>query len=132
MSVNEELECAVCCQEYSRSSHVPRVLHCQHTFCARCLDRLSIIDGVICTVKCPLCRWITCIRSSLSLSGALWVNTEIWDKLEDRQQLPEVESEDTTEVNRPELCYSKRPGVKSALQSLVRCVSSSGSSTCSS
>ena len=81
MVIEEELECVVCCYGYSRSSRVPRVLHCNHTFCAPCLEKLSRSEGVIRTVSCPLCRWITCTRASLTLPGALWVNTEIWDQI---------------------------------------------------
>uniref|UniRef100_A0A3B4Z7Y9 RING-type domain-containing protein n=1 Tax=Stegastes partitus TaxID=144197 RepID=A0A3B4Z7Y9_9TELE len=76
-----ELECVVCCNEYSRSDRIPRVLHCNHTFCAPCLETMSKLEGIIYTVSCPLCRWITCTRASLTLPGALWVNTEIWDQI---------------------------------------------------
>uniref|UniRef100_A0A3Q2US70 RING-type domain-containing protein n=1 Tax=Haplochromis burtoni TaxID=8153 RepID=A0A3Q2US70_HAPBU len=81
MVTAEELECCVCCYEYSRSNRIPRVLHCNHTFCAPCLERMSKLEGAIYTVACPLCRWITCTRASLTLPGALWVNTEIWDQI---------------------------------------------------
>ncbi|XP_040890348.1 RING finger protein 208-like isoform X2 [Toxotes jaculatrix] len=87
MFINEELECIVCCYEYSRSDRIPRVLHCNHTFCAPCLEKLSKLDGVIRTVSCPLCRWITCTRASLTLPGALWVNTEIWDQIAEEQRV---------------------------------------------
>lgn len=86
MIVNEELECVVCCYEYSRSNRIPRVLHCKHTFCAPCLEKLSRLEGVIRSVSCPLCRWITCTRASLTLPGALWVNTEIWDQIAEEEQ----------------------------------------------
>uniref|UniRef100_A0A3Q3FE98 RING-type domain-containing protein n=1 Tax=Labrus bergylta TaxID=56723 RepID=A0A3Q3FE98_9LABR len=69
MLVNEELECVVCCYEYSRSDRVPRVLHCRHTFCAPCLEKLSKNDGIVRTVSCPLCRWVTCCPESESLSA---------------------------------------------------------------
>uniref|UniRef100_A0A3Q1JUF1 RING-type domain-containing protein n=1 Tax=Anabas testudineus TaxID=64144 RepID=A0A3Q1JUF1_ANATE len=88
----EELECVVCCYEYSRSYRVPRMLHCNHTFCSPCLERLSKLDGVIRTVACPLCRWITCTRSSLALPGSLWVNTEIWDQIAEEKQARKCES----------------------------------------
>uniref|UniRef100_A0A8C9ZIA7 RING-type domain-containing protein n=1 Tax=Sander lucioperca TaxID=283035 RepID=A0A8C9ZIA7_SANLU len=81
-----KLECVVCCYEYSRSDRVPRVLHCSHTFCAPCLEKMSKLDGGIRCVSCPLCRWITCTPVSLTLSGALWVNTDIWDQILEAQQ----------------------------------------------
>ena len=94
MLVNEELECVVCCYQYSRSERIPRLLHCNHTFCAPCLEKLSQLQGAIRTVSCPMCRWITCTRASLTLPGSLWVNTEIWDQIEEeeRQQREEDES----------------------------------------
>ncbi|XP_054473169.1 RING finger protein 224-like [Anoplopoma fimbria] len=92
MFVDEEFECVVCCNEYSRSLRVPRVLHCSHTFCAPCLERLAQLNGVIRSVSCPLCRWITCTRASLTLPGALWVNTDIWDQIVEERQLKSPES----------------------------------------
>uniref|UniRef100_A0A8C6MEZ1 RING-type domain-containing protein n=1 Tax=Nothobranchius furzeri TaxID=105023 RepID=A0A8C6MEZ1_NOTFU len=85
MSPNVELECVVCFNEFSRRSRVPRVLHCDHTFCAPCLEKMSKLHNGIYTVSCPLCRWITCILATMKLSGALWVNTEIWDQLSEKQ-----------------------------------------------
>uniref|UniRef100_A0A3B3CIS6 RING-type domain-containing protein n=1 Tax=Oryzias melastigma TaxID=30732 RepID=A0A3B3CIS6_ORYME len=81
MFLTDELECIVCCCEYSRSDRVPRILHCNHTFCAPCLEKMSTLEGPLYTVSCPICRWITCIKASLTLPGSLWVNTEIWDQL---------------------------------------------------
>uniref|UniRef100_A0A3Q3DBU6 RING-type domain-containing protein n=1 Tax=Hippocampus comes TaxID=109280 RepID=A0A3Q3DBU6_HIPCM len=80
------LECVVCFHHYSRRQRVPRLLHCGHTFCATCLEKLANVDGVIRTICCPLCRWITCTRASLTLPGALWVNTEIWDQMAEKEQ----------------------------------------------
>uniref|UniRef100_A0A7N8YN19 RING-type domain-containing protein n=1 Tax=Mastacembelus armatus TaxID=205130 RepID=A0A7N8YN19_9TELE len=71
MCIDDKLQCIVCCYEYSRSSRVPRVLHCKHTFCAICLERLSKLQGAICTITCPLCRWITCTDASLTGNGQL-------------------------------------------------------------
>uniref|UniRef100_A0A3P9M9M2 RING-type domain-containing protein n=1 Tax=Oryzias latipes TaxID=8090 RepID=A0A3P9M9M2_ORYLA len=81
MFPNEDLQCIVCCCEYSRSNRVPRLLHCNHAFCTPCLEKISILQGPLCTVTCPLCRWITCTSARLTLPGSLWVNTEIWDQL---------------------------------------------------
>uniref|UniRef100_A0A3Q2Y4Y8 RING-type domain-containing protein n=1 Tax=Hippocampus comes TaxID=109280 RepID=A0A3Q2Y4Y8_HIPCM len=78
--------CVVCFHHYSRRQRVPRLLHCGHTFCATCLEKLANVDGVIRTICCPLCRWITCTRASLTLPGALWVNTEIWDQMAEKEQ----------------------------------------------
>ncbi|CAL9704073.1 unnamed protein product [Knipowitschia caucasica] len=81
----EELECVVCFNLYSRSDRIPRVLHCHHTFCSVCLEKLSHQREAVRTVCCPLCRWITCTNATLSLPGSLWVNTDIWDQISEDQ-----------------------------------------------
>ncbi|XP_040015106.1 E3 ubiquitin-protein ligase RNF186-like [Xiphias gladius] len=134
MLVEEELECVVCCYEYSRSNRVPRVLHCNHTFCAPCLEKLSKLQGVIRTVPCPLCRWITCTRASLTLPGALWVNTEIWDQIAEEQQRTRVgsvaESKDTnTHLIKSKLSASRHSGFMSTVQKMFSCVPLQGPET---
>ncbi|XP_046881360.1 RING finger protein 208-like [Hypomesus transpacificus] len=84
MVLVEDTECPVCFLAYSRTERIPRMLHCQHTFCVPCLQALTRLAGCILTVCCPLCRWITCAPASLTLSGSLWVNTSIWDLLAQR------------------------------------------------
>ncbi|XP_044204207.1 RING finger protein 224-like isoform X1 [Thunnus albacares] len=127
MLVNEERECVVCCYEYSRSERIPRVLHCSHTFCAPCLEKLSTQQGAVRTVSCPMCRWITCTRASLTLSGALWVNTEIWDQISE-DQLQQEEEEDESDHKRnaqlmeTTLPDSRQPGLMSTLQKMFSCV----------
>ncbi|XP_034022888.1 E3 ubiquitin-protein ligase RNF182-like [Thalassophryne amazonica] len=81
MLVNEELECIVCCYRYSRRGHIPRLLHCKHTFCSPCLLKLSRLQGALCFIRCPLCRWLTCKCASLPLPGSLYINTQIWDQI---------------------------------------------------
>ncbi|XP_045931872.1 E3 ubiquitin-protein ligase TRIM32-like [Micropterus dolomieu] len=125
MFINEELECVVCCNEYSRSDRIPRVLHCNHTFCAPCLEKMAKLDGGIHTVSCPLCRWITCTRSSLTLPGSLWVNTEIWDQIteEPRRRNDSVESWNyaKTQLINSQLPDS-RHGFMSTFQKMFSCV----------
>ncbi|XP_031710760.1 putative RING-H2 finger protein ATL61 [Anarrhichthys ocellatus] len=127
MSINEELECVVCCYEYSHSDRVPRLLHCNHTFCAPCLEKLSNLQGVIRSVSCPLCRWITCTRASLTLPGALWVNTDIWDQIaEEKQQKNEESMEDLkktkTQFIKPTLPDSRHHSFMSTLRTIFSCV----------
>ncbi|XP_069566966.1 RING finger protein 208-like isoform X1 [Brachyistius frenatus] len=126
MLPTEELECIVCCCEYSHSDRIPRVLHCKHTFCAPCLEAMSKLEGVICTVSCPLCRWITCTRTSLTLPGALWVNTEIWDQIAEAQKARRDDSVQDLKDTETRLTSSTLPGSKlshftSALQKLFSC-----------
>ncbi|XP_042161463.1 RING-H2 finger protein ATL7-like [Oncorhynchus tshawytscha] len=92
--MSEDMECCVCLQPYTRREKFPRMLHCKHTFCGLCLQAMSRLQSGLLTVCCPLCRWITCTEPSLTLSGSLWVNTEIWDQILDRQQEEEEEEEE--------------------------------------
>ncbi|XP_062336213.1 E3 ubiquitin-protein ligase rnf152-like [Osmerus eperlanus] len=84
MVLIEDNECPVCFLVYSRMERIPRMLHCHHTFCVPCLEALTRHQDCLLTVCCPLCRWITCAPTSLTLSGSLWVNTTIWDQLPQR------------------------------------------------
>ncbi|XP_064090724.1 uncharacterized protein LOC135204474 [Macrobrachium nipponense] len=70
-----DLECNICRNEYNED-HCPRILHCSHTFCSRC------IDGLISAGKkeCPICREnftadsaqdVTINRSLLNVIGQL-------------------------------------------------------------
>ncbi|XP_035488160.2 RING finger protein 224 [Scophthalmus maximus] len=130
----EELECVVCFCEFSRSDRIPRVLHCGHTFCAPCLERLSRMKGALRTVSCPLCRWITCMRASLTIPGALYVNTEIWDQIVEQQQQQQQQQQrrrgrdtdaalELSDTKTQQLITSKRPrGFTSTLQQMFGCV----------
>ncbi|XP_070704259.1 RING finger protein 208-like [Pempheris klunzingeri] len=127
MLLNDDLECIVCFHVYSRQNRIPRVLHCNHTFCAPCLEKLSRLDGVIRSVSCPLCRWITCTRASLTLPGALWVNTEIWDQIrEEKPGTGRGSVEDLNDTKRQliksTLPCSRQSGFLSALQKMFSCV----------
>ncbi|XP_051932504.1 RING finger protein 208-like [Hippocampus zosterae] len=127
MSPNEDLECVVCFHHYSRRQRVPRLLHCGHTFCATCLEKLSNVDGVIRTICCPLCRWITCTRASLTLPGALWVNTEIWDQMQEKEQKRTRAKEDSGEdmdkrLIRPMALDSNQIALKSTFQKMFNCI----------
>nr|XP_057910921.1 E3 ubiquitin-protein ligase RNF186-like [Doryrhamphus excisus] len=119
MSPSEDLECVVCRHEYSCRERVPRMLHCHHTFCAPCLEKLSKMDGVIRTISCPLCRWITCTRASLTLPGALWVNTEIWDQIAEKGERKE---DVRKQLIGPVFLDSKSTFFKSTFQSVFSCI----------
>lgn len=126
MEYSQELECIICCNEYSRKSRVPRVLHCNHTFCAPCLKKMSVLHGAIYTVSCPLCRWVTCVQACLTLSGGLWIDTEKWDLITERNNskhhsLDDLETKQTQLIQTPLLC-SRRSGLLSHFQRLFSCV----------
>ncbi|KAM4613877.1 RING finger protein 224-like [Polymixia lowei] len=124
MVLDQDLECVVCFQPYTRQRRIPRILHCNHTFCAPCLEIMSSLQSGICAISCPLCRWITCTRITLGLSGALWVNTEVWD------MITEEEEEDTvterikiprrTQADEAMFSASRNSGFKSKLQKFLK------------
>ncbi|KAF7660226.1 hypothetical protein LDENG_00286280 [Lucifuga dentata] len=112
MPLNEERECPVCFMEYSRSDRIPRVLHCNHTVCSSCLEIMSTMLIGVCTTSCPLCRWITCTPDSLCLSGALWVNTHIWDQISPHKELQQEMCETEEEQLKETLTVSTHHGSK--------------------
>ncbi|KAG9341583.1 hypothetical protein JZ751_019096 [Albula glossodonta] len=69
-------ECGVCYMSYSRRERVPRVLHCRHTFCAPCLELMAQPKSGLLTVRCPLCRQMTCVGRGVGLQEALWVDSK--------------------------------------------------------
>ena len=98
MVLCEDTECTVCLQAFSRLERIPRVLHCLHTFCTPCLEALSQGAGDLVTVPCPLCRRVTCVRRCVGLQGALWVDSNVWEYIPDRE---EEEEEEVQEQRRP-------------------------------
>ena len=50
----DSLSCGVCFEGYNSSTHLPKVLMCQHTFCSLCIDNLATDGGD--TFECPVCR----------------------------------------------------------------------------
>ena len=108
MVLCEDTECSVCLQAYSRLERVPRVLHCRHTFCTPCLEALSQGARDLLTVPCPLCRRVTCVRRCVGLQGSLWVDSNVWDYIPDREEQKEV----VQEQRRPEeeVVYGRKGG----------------------
>ncbi|XP_034441472.1 RING finger protein 208-like [Hippoglossus hippoglossus] len=120
---SDERECVVCCHEFSRSNRIPRVLHCRHTFCILCLEKLTRREITMLTIPCPLCRWITCTPAGLNLSDALYINTEIWSHItEDVQQereAPSVVLNDAKTQLKSKLSDSRHSGSMSALKKML-------------
>uniref|UniRef100_A0A8C9XJE6 Im:7152348 n=1 Tax=Sander lucioperca TaxID=283035 RepID=A0A8C9XJE6_SANLU len=94
MVLCEDGECSVCLLPYSRMDRIPRVLHCRHTFCEPCLETISQARGGLLTVGCPLCRRVTCIGHGLSLQEALWVNSSLWEQIQEDVGTEAEEEED--------------------------------------
>ncbi|XP_037831132.1 RING finger protein 224-like [Kryptolebias marmoratus] len=120
---SEDLECIICSYEYSRSHRLPRLLHCKHTFCSICLEKMARCQGPINTVRCPVCRYITCTPTTMKLSGYLWINIEIWDLIAEKTDSlgdlkdSEAPTRQDAEVISPQL-PSSRAGLKYAVQRL--------------
>lgn len=130
--MSEDMNCCVCFQPYSRREKIPRVLHCEHTFCGPCLETISRLQSGLLTACCPLCRWITCSQVSLPFAGSLVVNTEIWDQIADRQEEEEemeawIGNNRQTQTSTQYKCSSLgHSGVRIKLQSFWRRMRHSG------
>ncbi|KAI1889298.1 hypothetical protein AGOR_G00177750 [Albula goreensis] len=94
MVLCEDRECGVCYMSYSRRERVPRVLHCRHTFCAPCLELMAQPKSGLLTVRCPLCRQMTCVGRGVGLQEALWVDSKVWDQINESEEEDEEEEEE--------------------------------------
>ncbi|KAF0875672.1 E3 ubiquitin-protein ligase RNF186 [Crocuta crocuta] len=63
----DDLECLVCREPYS-CARPPKLLACQHPFCAVCLKLLLCIQNDTWSVTCPLCRKATTVPGGLICS----------------------------------------------------------------
>ncbi|CAM4624499.1 unnamed protein product [Leuciscus chuanchicus] len=97
MALFEDQECGVCYLRYSRTDRVPRTLHCNHTFCTTCLETMGLHYSGLRTIRCPLCRQVTCLDRGLGLEKALFVNSQLWDNICDEQEEEENEREQEKE-----------------------------------
>ncbi|XP_023407680.1 E3 ubiquitin-protein ligase RNF186 [Loxodonta africana] len=66
-SAGVDLECLVCREPYS-CTRLPKVLGCQHGFCAVCLKLLLCVQDNTWSITCPLCRKVTAIPGGLICS----------------------------------------------------------------
>ena len=79
--------CGVCMERYDNTHHVPKILSCEHTFCLKCLNKLSVCLNLYNVVDCPVCRtkhtvpsgWFTTNRAMLDIVDEL-------DRYQDRTQ----------------------------------------------
>ncbi|XP_060774315.1 E3 ubiquitin-protein ligase RNF183 isoform X2 [Neoarius graeffei] len=113
MVLSEDHECGVCYERYSRNRHVPRVLFCNHTFCYPCLETMAKLRGGMLSVRCPLCRQVSCVRHGLTLEEALWVNSHLWNCIQEHQEL-EVKEEDLEEEKEYEEEKRRSTGTEAA------------------
>ena len=59
-----DLECLVCREPYS-GVRPPKLLGCQHAFCAVCLKLLLCVQDDAWSIPCPLCRKVTAVPGGL-------------------------------------------------------------------
>lgn len=52
------LTCSTCLCTYDGGEHYPKLLHCSHTVCRGCLEKISTLPGVreAGSFRCPICR----------------------------------------------------------------------------
>lgn len=62
-----DLECLVCREPYS-CPRLPKLLACQHAFCAICLKLLLCVHDNTWSITCPLCRKVTAVPGGLICS----------------------------------------------------------------
>lgn len=65
--IDGDLECLVCREPYS-CARLPKLLGCQHFFCAVCLKLLLCVRDDMWSITCPLCRKATTIPGGLICS----------------------------------------------------------------
>ncbi|OCT67304.1 E3 ubiquitin-protein ligase TRIM32 [Xenopus laevis] len=70
-ALREVLECPICMETYTEELLRPKLLHCGHTTCIQCLEKLlaSNINGV----RCPFCSRVTRVTSLAHLADNLTV-----------------------------------------------------------
>lgn len=68
-----ENECNICFYPFDKTSKVPRLLTCGHTFCHSCLLNLK---GAASLIICPNCREKTTHIYDITL---LTENKKVWD-----------------------------------------------------
>lgn len=67
ISTEDDLECLVCREPYN-CARSPKLLSCQHAFCAVCLKLLLFVEEDTWSIPCPLCRKVTAVPGGLICS----------------------------------------------------------------
>ncbi|XP_008501976.1 E3 ubiquitin-protein ligase RNF186 [Calypte anna] len=86
-TVSADLDCPVCFNKYN-IYRVPKVLDCQHTFCAVCLKLILRREESTWIITCPLCRKATSVPGGLIRT--LPNKEGIMEHLENPDSNPEV------------------------------------------
>ncbi|XP_077464238.1 uncharacterized protein LOC144079379 isoform X1 [Stigmatopora argus] len=118
-----EDDCGVCLLAFSRGERVPRLLHCRHVFCQACLEAMAVPmspvggvnnggNGSRLSVRCPLCRRLTCVGRGLSLREALWVDGVAWERIPNHPQVGDPENS-PKEEEEEEVATTQEKGIPS-------------------
>ncbi|XP_034048935.1 E3 ubiquitin-protein ligase TRIM32 [Thalassophryne amazonica] len=69
--MREVLECPICLETYNQDQMRPKLLHCGHTVCRQCLEKLlaNTINGV----RCPFCSRVSRMSSISQLADNITV-----------------------------------------------------------
>ena len=68
-------ECSICFERYNTKNKIPKILHCGHTFCLECLNKMNTKSKSI--LECPICRK----KESLENADDLSTNRLVYDLL---------------------------------------------------
>nr|XP_009485855.1 PREDICTED: RING finger protein 186 [Pelecanus crispus] len=82
-----DMDCLVCFNKYN-IYRVPKLLDCQHAFCAVCLKLILRKEGSTWIITCPLCRKATFVSGGLVRT--LQNKDDIMEHLENPDSNPEV------------------------------------------
>lgn len=82
-----DMDCMICFNKYS-ICRVPKLLDCQHAFCAVCLKLILRKEEKTWTITCPLCRKATFVSGGLIRT--LQNKEDILERLENLDPNPEV------------------------------------------
>uniref|UniRef100_A0A8C3XBH4 Ring finger protein 186 n=1 Tax=Cyanoderma ruficeps TaxID=181631 RepID=A0A8C3XBH4_9PASS len=82
-----DMDCMICFNKYS-IYRVPKLLDCQHTFCAICLKLILRKEENTWIITCPLCRKPTLVSGGLIRT--LQNKEDILERLENLDSNPEV------------------------------------------
>ncbi|OWK54604.1 Transmembrane and coiled-coil domain-containing protein 4 [Lonchura striata] len=82
-----DMDCMICFNKYS-IYRVPKLLDCQHTFCAVCLKLILRKEENTWTITCPLCRKPTLVSGGLIRT--LQNKEDILERLESLDSNPEM------------------------------------------
>lgn len=84
-SMQNSISCSLCFEHYDSTSHLPKILPCQHTFCLQCVVQFSCENK---SFSCPICR-SKIARPKRGMS-ALMTNLTVRDLAEEHQKMEDA------------------------------------------